>query len=110
MSYTTITQATNDTLLRNRIQAAVNKEAQANVELGASTFGLYVLNNPWSGWQALIWPVAIDAEAPYEFAVNGGNPNPGGDPAVITDAQILSSVQANWPAEVPDFLPGHTPI
>lgn len=30
----------------------------------------------------------------YEYAVAGGNPDPGADPAVITDPMILSQVQA----------------
>ena len=110
MSYTTITQASNDTALRNRIMAAVNKEVEENTELGATVFGQYAAGNPWVAWQALIWPVAVEAEAPYESAVISGNPNPGGDPSVITDAEILSAVQANWPAEVPAFLPPTTPV
>src|SRR5262245_22860724 len=34
----------------------------------------------------------------YEYALNSQppNPRPGDDPAVITDAQILSAVQALW--------------
>jgi hypothetical protein len=110
MSYATITQATNDTFLRNRIQAAVNKEAQANAELAATPFGVYVLDQPWVAYQALIWPVSIDAEAAYESAVIAGNPNPGGDPAVITDAQLLGAVQVNWPPDVPAFLPPVPPL
>ena len=43
-------------------------------------------------------------EQAYEYAVNAGNPDPGGDPAVITDGMILSGVQANWPEN-----PGHRP-
>jgi hypothetical protein len=110
MSYTTITQASNDTALRNRIMAAVNKEVEENAELAASVFGQYAANNPWVAWQALIWPVAVEAEAPYESAIVAGNPNPGGDPAVITDAEILGSVQANWPEQVAGFLPPATPV
>ena len=30
----------------------------------------------------------------YEYAINSDNPNPGKDPAVITDAMILGAVQA----------------
>jgi hypothetical protein len=44
----------------------------------------------------VLWPVvtATDIEAAYEAALITGNPNPGGDPAVITDQMILSHVQA----------------
>jgi hypothetical protein len=42
-----------------------------------------------------IWWIAASpgfADA-YEYAMLNGNPNPGSDPAVITDSQILSAVQ-----------------
>lgn len=43
----------------------------------------------------LRWPVSsqTDIEAAYEYALNADNPDPGGDPTVITDQQILSAVQ-----------------
>lgn len=37
----------------------------------------------------------------YASAVAGGVPRPGADPSVITDAQILSAVQAVMAAEAP---------
>lgn len=53
-------------------------------------------NDPWSWvnehtWQLAGQPGFGDA---YGYAINTGNPNPGSDPAVITDGQILSAVQA----------------
>jgi hypothetical protein len=104
MSYETITKASSDNDLRARIQAGVNKEANSNPTLGASVFGQFVVNNPWTAYQALIWPIAIDNEAAYEYAVNAGNPFPGNDPGVITDANIASGIQVHWPEQVPDFL------
>lgn len=109
MSLATITQASNDPVLRDRIHASVNKEAAANPDLGSSVFGQYVLDQPWVAWQALIWPVAIDTEADYEFAVNNGHPSPGSDD-VIDDAKIQAAVTVHWPAEVPPWLPPVTPI
>jgi hypothetical protein len=55
--------------------------------------------NPWQFSTNMCWAVsaASDVEQAYEYAVNAGNPDPGGDPAVITDGMILSGVQANWP-------------
>jgi hypothetical protein len=47
---------------------------------------------------------ASDVEAAYASALAAGNPDPGGDPAVITDAMILAKVQAALP-DLPD-LPG----
>jgi hypothetical protein len=52
----------------------------------------------------MYWPVCVagDVAAAYESALAAGNPNPGGDPAVVTDGMILSAVQADWP---PDDAP-----
>jgi hypothetical protein len=45
----------------------------------------------------------------YTYAINSGNPNPGRDPAVITDGQILAAVQMIMVSEgeldPPDSLP-----
>lgn len=47
----------------------------------------------------LIWPISTrsDIEAAYASALASGNPNPGGDEAVISDQMILSAVQAELP-------------
>ena len=47
-------------------------------------------------WASLRWPVsaASDIEAAPTSALAGDNPSPGGDESVITDAMILSAVQA----------------
>lgn len=81
MSYTTIHQCANDEAFIARLQAAAAQEGHDNPEYASSVL--------------LRWPVSsqTDIEAAYEFAVNSDNPNPGGDPTVITDAQILSAVQ-----------------
>lgn len=97
MSYTTLTRSTNDQALRDRVQAAVNKEAADNPALSDTPYGHRVRDDPMSAWADLLWPVCIANEAAYESALIAGNPDPGGDPAVITDASILSAVQADWP-------------
>ena len=99
MSYTTITRAARDQALLDRIFAAVNKEAIANEELGASDFGRLVRQGTAAIQMLFSYPVAVDYEAEYEYAVNESNPNPGGDPGVITDANIGSAVQAHWPPD-----------
>ena len=63
-------------------------------------YAMTVRCNPAEGVQ-LIWPVALSTEAEYASAIAAGNPDPGGDPAVITDGMILSAVQANWPTDTP---------
>jgi hypothetical protein len=84
MSYATIARSANDPALQARITAAAAQEGATNPDMAAV---------------ALRWPVcsASDIEAAYASAVAGGNPNPGGDEAVITDGMILSAVQAAGP-------------
>ena len=98
MSYTTITQAARDVELADRTAAAVHKEAQDNAALAATDYGRAVIAG-YAPMTAFAYPLAIDTEAAYESAVLADNPSPGGDPAVITDAAILSSVQAHWPPD-----------
>jgi hypothetical protein len=82
MSYSTIHQCANDEAFQARLTAAAAQEGHANPEYAMSAL--------------LRWPVssATDIAAAYEYAVNADNPDPGGDPTVITDGQILSAVQA----------------
>lgn len=91
MSYSTIWRCATDSSLIKRVTAAAAAE-------GASDPTTIVATH-------LIWPLATDSgvEAAYASALAAGNPDPGGDEAVITDGMILASVQANMPPpEVPD--------
>jgi hypothetical protein len=99
MSYSTISQATVDVPFQNRVAAAVAREAWNSASLAATAFGELARESTWSAMLQMIWPVAIDTEAAYESAVIAGNPDPGGDPAVVTDAAILSATQAHWPPD-----------
>jgi hypothetical protein len=98
MSYTSITAAARDTALTDRITAAAYQEALDNPTFTDTVFGRQMLGGYGSA-APLNYPVAIDTEAAYESALAAGNPNPGGDPSVITDAAILSAVQAHWPPD-----------
>lgn len=84
MSYSSIYTSVYDSALRNRVTAACAQEGEASPDLALNS---------------VIWPLcsASDIEAAYESALAGNNPNPGGDPAVITDAMILAKVQAFLP-------------
>jgi hypothetical protein len=86
MSYLSISKCAADPSFVARITAAAAQE-------GA--------NPPHTVASQVAWPTAAasDVEAAYESALAGGNPDPGGDPAVITDGMILAAVQANWPDE-----------
>lgn len=85
MSYTTIWRSIGDQALSGRITASIGQEIDPADGISA-----------YAWFPSVQWVVvtAADVEAAYAFALNSGNPNPGGDPGVITDAMILSHVQA----------------
>jgi hypothetical protein len=106
MSYSTITQATRDTALQDRVTAAACKEAWVGgVEFVLSEYGERLRTYPSEAVVTFIWPVSIEYETEYAYALDSGSLNPGGDPTVITDANIQSSVQAHWPRDVEVPLP-----
>lgn len=98
MSYASIAASTRDVALVARIQSATTTEAWNNPAVHESTFAEQVRVNSGAATN-MVWPVCVasDVEAAYESALAGGNPDPGGDPAVITDGMILANVQAKWP-------------
>jgi len=101
MSLSSINQAAHDRALQDRIEAATWKEAIANPTFGDTDFGQNVLNSSAAILQTFSYPVAVDYEAEYDSALAGGNPDPGGDPTVITDANISAAIQAHWPDGTP---------
>ncbi len=98
MSYKTLAAAATDEALAERITACANQEAFNNPALSATLFGQQIQAGA-SPLQRLTWPVVVANEAAYASALAAGNPNPGGDEAVITDGAILAAVQVNWPAD-----------
>lgn len=82
MSYATINVCANDTAFQGRLTACC---AQEDRQPDANT----------AMW-AMRWEIAAksDIESAYASALAAGNPNPGGDEAVITDGMLLSAVQA----------------
>jgi hypothetical protein len=98
MTYATIYQSTKDAHLTERVTAAIAKEAWANEGLGASPAGQRVrFNGPEDILGFILWPACVDFETAYSYAVDQANPDPGGDPGVITDAMIAAAVQVHWP-------------
>jgi hypothetical protein len=85
MSYKTSYRCANDPSLQNRVTACCASE-------GHETDAVDTMF-------AVIWFVATanDVIAAYDSAVAAGNPDPGGDQAVVTDSMILSHVQPNLP-------------
>lgn len=83
MSYNTIWASVGDEALRGRITSCIAQES----DVGADPYALFL---------QVQWPVvtATDVEQAYAYGLAAGNPNPGGDEAVITDSMILSHVQS----------------
>lgn len=101
MSYATIYASSIDEALTQRITASTVQEAwtavHADDEFGQAVRAAY------PNASRMVWPVCIasDVAAAYASALAAGNPNPGGDESVITDAMILTNVQAKWPTTTP---------
>ncbi len=88
MSYTAIAQAAQDQHLRLRIAACVAQERP------------HATAHPIAHADAIQWQVAASpglADA-YTYAVETDVPDPGADPAVITDTALLAAVSALLPA------------
>lgn len=83
MSYTAQAQLSNDSDFIARVAACAAVEVEH-------------IYQPMQWAHDHVWWISAApgfADA-YEYALLNGNENPGQDPAVITDAQILSAVQA----------------
>jgi hypothetical protein len=98
MTYATIHTCTLDTELQQRVIAAASKEAWSSVDYGATEYGERLRTYPEEAVRTFMYVIAIDNEAAYEYAINSSNPNPGGDPGVISDAALQAGIQAHWPA------------
>ena len=98
MSYATLHRQQADPAFTDRVTAAVMQEAWQNPELGATAYGLALRDSP-SNATTMFWPVSIATAEAYAYAVASGNPDPGGDPSVVTDADLTAAVQANWPPD-----------
>jgi hypothetical protein len=82
MSFNTIAKCAADEPFGQRSRAAYAKEG---------------VDNPDPAWYAMRWLIAADPsiEPQYESAIISGNPNPGGDESVITDAELTAAVAAH---------------
>jgi hypothetical protein len=103
VSYETITKNTQDDAFVQRVTAAIAKEAWANEAYGATEFGKTVkTSGPFGAVNYFLWPLAVDNETAYEYALNldPPNPNPGSDPGVISDGAIQSGIQTHWPEPI----------
>lgn len=98
MSFASLTAASRDEALIDRTNACAQQEARDNPELSQTAFAAEVRAGSLEAASAFIWPVALNTEAEYAYALANGVENPGADETVITDAMILAAVQASWPS------------
>lgn len=97
MSLTTIAQCARDQAFTERVVACAVSEAWNNAAVADNEYTRNVQASPENG-RRMVYPTAVasDVEAAYASALAAGNPNPGGDPSVITDGMILANVQTKW--------------
>lgn len=89
-SYLGIGKVSNSQSLRDRVTACAARENVSDAP------DQWAFTNRWEYGAAPGWAAA------YEYSEAGGNPDPGSDPAVITDAMILSQVQAMTSSAPPE--------
>lgn len=94
-SYLSIAAIANDEFMQERMTACVTQQQH----LGSINIGLANVASPynaqaWVETNCYVWAASPDWGAAWDSALAGGNEAPGKDPAVITDGQILSTVQA----------------
>ena len=105
MTYTTIATCVQDVELQERVTAAACKEAWAGgPEFRDTVYGERLRTYPSEAIGTFMWAIAIDNEAAYAYAIDGGTQHPGRDPGVISDAALQAGVQAHWPPD-PAQLP-----
>lgn len=98
MSYRSLDVAIHDYALAARIDACAQQEARENPDVADTPYAEQIRAGSAGASSAIAWSVVIATEAEYAYALEAGHPAPiGEDEAVITDAMILSAVQANWP-------------
>jgi hypothetical protein len=83
VAYWDVAQLSNDVDWQTRVAACVAVEGDISDDPTQWAFD--------QRWQLAAQPGWADA---YAYAVQTGVPDPGRDPAVITDSQLLSGVQA----------------
>ena len=98
MSAETINRCALDYEFLGRINASIAKETWANPTFGDTGWGARVKQYGPNQLQSyFIWPLAIDNEDAYEYAVETGNEHPGLDRGVISDEALSTGIQTHWP-------------
>lgn len=98
MTLASINAAANDEQLRRRVESCAQNEARNNQQLKDTNFAKGIIQG-YGNLQPLMWAVAAAMEGAYYAALQAGRGAPGHDTDIITDNDILSAVQANWPPD-----------
>jgi len=96
LTLASIYAAANDPELTRRVESCVQQEAFGNEGVKDSEYAVAIRNGT-ANVRPLVWAVATSTEAAYYAALQAGRGAPGHDTDIITDGDILSVVQANWP-------------
>jgi hypothetical protein len=85
-------------------QIAADADMNTRVAQAAAQEGVtdaHIDPDVWTNEWRRVWSAAPGWSDAWESALAGNNENPGADPAVITDGQILSQVQGMKPFSRP---------
>jgi hypothetical protein len=100
MSYQSIHISTQDELLQQRVEAAALKESYAGgPEFSDSAFAAQLQRNPMLALNYFMWPICIDNEADYAYALDTEGGAEPGSAEVISDAKLQAGVQTYWPKD-----------
>jgi hypothetical protein len=101
MSASSIYRAANDEQLIHRVTATAYQVVLEDDDKANTVLGQDLLNNPYATTTVLMFPVAVDTEDAYAYALLNGNGSPGYDESVITDDALKTSVTTHWPMARP---------
>ena len=94
-SYLSIAAIANDETMHERMTACVTQQQHlGSININFSNTSAPYNAQSWVETNAYLWAASPDWGAAWDSALAGGNEAPGKDPSVITDGQILSTVQA----------------
>lgn len=101
-SYLSIAAIANDEFMRERMTACVTQQQHlGSINIDLPNTAVPYNAQAWVEFNSYLWASSPDWGAAWDSALASGNEEPGKDPAVITDGQILSTVQALLGASEP---------
>jgi hypothetical protein len=99
-AYLAISQIAADEAMNNRVRACVTQQdhlGAIDINSAAPAF--------WAADNAYLWASSPTWGEKWDYALSTGNDNPGADAAVITDGDILATIQALAPLPPPPEEP-----